>query len=83
MNTQITQFSEGSIYQMSFIGDSDLKPTWKCTKRTPKTVTFERTDSSDKLTRKIKTYDNIEYILQGNYSMAPQISAKRIVTEQN
>jgi hypothetical protein len=79
MNTAITQFETGNIYEMRFIGDSDLRPQYICVKRTAKTVTFERFKSTESITRRIKTYNNVEYIIDGNYSMAPSIKADRVV----
>jgi hypothetical protein len=80
MKTAITQFETGNIYEMSFIGDSDLRPKFICVKRTEKSVTFERFQKpSDKITRRIKVYDNCEFIVDGNYSMAPVINASRLV----
>jgi len=73
------RFETGANYEMRFIGDSELKPLFTCIKRTAKTVTFQRVDGSETLNRRIKEYDNSEYILEGNYSMAPSIRAKNIV----
>jgi hypothetical protein len=74
------KFEIGSVYQMRFIGDSDLRPEFICTKRTAKTVTFERfKNSTEVISRRIKEYDGNEYILEGNYSMAPSINAKNII----
>ena len=73
------KFEKGSIYSMNFIGDSNLKPEFICIKRTAKTATFEKFKGTERLMRKIKVYDNVEYILQGNYSMAPSIRANKMV----
>ena len=76
------KFEEGNIYEMRFIGDSDLRPQWICTKRTAKTVTFERFKSTESITRRVKMssgHTNYEYILDGSYSMAPSINADKIV----
>jgi hypothetical protein len=79
MNTLIA-FETGNIYQMNFIGDSELKPQYICVKTTGKTATFERfRNPSDKITRKIKVWDNVEYIVDGSYSMAPSIYADKVV----
>lgn len=77
--TTTTQFETGNVYEMTFIGDSNLRPQWICTKRTAKTVTFERFKGTESMTRRIKIWDNVEYILDGTYSMAPQIKAIRLV----
>jgi hypothetical protein len=75
-----TRFEEGNIYEMRFIGDSDLKPQFICLKRTAKTATFQRFQSTEKaFTRKIKTYNNSEYIVDGSYSMAPSINSNKVV----
>ncbi len=80
MTNTITKFEEGNIYQMGFIGDSELKPQYICVKRTAKTVTLERfKNPSDSITRRIKTYNNVEYIVDGSYSMAPSIYSDKIV----
>ena len=74
-----TTFAEGNIYEMRFIGDNDLRPKYICVKRTPKTASFERYGTpGNTLTRKIKSYDGVEYIEKGSYSMAPRISAKNV-----
>lgn len=75
-----TTFETGNIYRMNFIVDSDLKVDYICVKRTEKTATFERFQRpSESLTRKIKVYNNVEYVLDGSYSMAPSIYADKIV----
>jgi hypothetical protein len=78
--TTIKTFEAGNIYEMRFIGDSDLRPKFICVKRTATTVTFERFQNpKESIKRKIKVYDNAEFIVDGNYSFAPVISADRIV----
>jgi len=72
-------FEAGNIYEMFFYGDSDLRPQWMCGKLTAKTGTFVNIKTKEVITKKIKSYDNIQYIELGSYSMAPRISAKRIV----
>jgi len=81
MENATIKFEKGNIYQMKFIGDSELKPEFICTKVTPKTATFERFGSKnpESITRKIKTYNGVEYILDGSYSMAPSIKADKVV----
>lgn len=75
-----TRFETGSIYEMRFITDSDLSAKYICVKRTEKTVTFERfMNSSDVISKKIRIYDNEEYVVTANYSMAPCIKSSRIV----
>lgn len=72
-------FAIGKVYTMSFIGDSDLKPKFECIGRTEKTAKFQRVGGKEILTRKIKNYDETEYVLEGSYSMAPSINANREV----
>jgi len=79
MENQITKFEVGNIYEMRFIGDNDLRPQFICVKRTAKTATFECFKGTESLTRRIKEYDNSEYILEGNYSKAPRIKANKVV----
>jgi hypothetical protein len=82
MKTQNTtiEFEAGNIYQMKFIGDSDLKPQYICVKTTGKTATFERfKNPSEVITRKIKVWNGVQYIVDGTYSMAPSIYADKIV----
>ena len=73
------KFEVGNIYVMLFIGDSELRPQWICIKRTAKTATFKRCNDQELITRKIKSYDNTEFVMYGSYSMAPSINAKRII----
>jgi len=75
----ITKFEAGNIYEMRFIGDSNLKVKYICVKRTAKTITFEKFQSTESINRRIKEYNGIEYILDGNYSMSPSIRANNIV----
>ena len=75
-----TQFETGNVYEMRFITDSDLRTEFICTKRTEKSVTFETFKTAhETITRKIKIYDGVEYVLHGNYSMAPCIKADRVI----
>jgi hypothetical protein len=75
-----TKFEAGNVYEMRFVTDSNLRTEFICTKRTEKTVTFETFRSAkEKITRKVKTYEGVEYVLDGNYSMAPCIKADRII----
>lgn len=78
--TTIKTFEAGNIYEMRFIGDSDLRVKFICVKRTATSVTFERFQKpSEVIKRKIKVWDGSEYIVDGSYSMAPSIYAKNIV----
>lgn len=76
----LKKFEIGNIYEMSFVGDSDLKPKFICIDRSPKFATFERYQGTERIKRKIKKgSDGIEYIVDGSYSMAPSINAKKTV----
>ncbi|CAB4152695.1 hypothetical protein UFOVP611_26 [uncultured Caudovirales phage] len=78
--TAITKFEAGNIYEMRFIGDSDLRVKYICVKRTAKSVTFERFQNpADVLRRGIKVWDGSEFVTEGCYSMAPSINAKHLV----
>lgn len=75
-----TKFEIGNIYEMRFITDSDLSVKYICVKRTEKTVKFERFGNpSDSISKKVKVYNNEEYVVTENYSLAPCIKASRIV----
>ncbi len=79
-NATTVKFEEGNIYQMRFIGDSELKPQFICVKRTAKTITFSKIGSNkENMNRRVKVYNNVEYVLEGSYSMAPSIKADKIV----
>jgi len=73
-------FEVHSVYAQSSIVDSQSKTKYICLKRTAKTVTFQRFQqpNSEKITRRIQSYNGVEYIINGSYSMAPSISAKDI-----
>ena len=66
-------FKINNTYKMTFITDADLQVDYKCIKRTAKTATF--TNGDETITRKIKSFDDYEYVVLGNYSMAPSIRA--------
>jgi hypothetical protein len=69
------KFKTGTNYEMRFIGDSDLRVIFTCIKLTEKTATFKNFQNSEVISKKIRIYDNCEFILAGSYSMAPSISA--------
>lgn len=74
--TTTATFTIGSTYEMTFIGDSELRPKFICTKRTPKTVTFKDLHDGEVITRKVRNYTGYETITLGSYSMAPGISSE-------
>ena len=73
------KFEINKYYEMKFIGDSDLKPIFKCINRTEKTVTLKSIIKNEIIKKKIRVLNNEEYILNGNYSMAPSIKANPII----
>ena len=73
------RFELNETYEMRYIGDSDLITLWKCIRLTAKTATFQRENSNEIVTRKIKESQTEEYAVHGPYSMAPSIHAKRKV----
>jgi len=78
--SDLVKFKEGNIYEMRFVTDSDLKVPYICVKRTEKTIYLERfKEPSDKLTRRVKTYNGEEFVVAGSYSMAPSIYASRVI----
>lgn len=74
MGNEVTKFAIGKTYNMRFIGDSNLRPEFVCVKLTAKTATFK--GKHETISKRIKVYDNVEYVLAGSYSMAPSIKAK-------
>lgn len=74
------KFEVGNVYEMTFITDADLRVPYICVKRTAKTVSFERfKNTTERLNKKIKVYNNTEYVLKGDYSMSPMIKANRLI----
>ena len=75
-----TKFEAGNIYEMNFIGDSQLKPKYICVKRTKATATLSCLTTKENITRRIKIdHNNNEYILDGSYSMSPSIRSNKVV----
>ncbi len=60
---------------MRFIGDSQLKVAYTCLSRTAKQAVFVDAAESEIIKRSIKSFDGVEYVLYGNYSMSPIIKA--------
>jgi len=75
----LVKFIAGKTYRMKYIGDSNMFTDWVCIKRTAKSVTFNRVNAVETITKRIKNHDGNEYALYGNYSMAPVITAKRLI----
>lgn len=75
----ITRFETGNIYEMRYIGDSELRPQWICIKLTAKTATFKSLTYDEVISRRIKTHGGTQYILKGTYFNAPCIKATRVV----
>jgi hypothetical protein len=81
-NSTDQKFEVGNVYQMRFIGDSELTPAYICVKLTAKTATFERFKAKvnlDRFTAKIRNYDSCDYVRAASYSMAPSIYAKNLI----
>lgn len=81
MNSNKT-FRESGVYEMTFVGDSQLRPRFICTKRTKSMATFKRlnTKQEEVIKRRVKVgSDGSEYVLDGSYSMSPQIKASNCV----
>lgn len=77
------QFQTGNIYSIGWIGDSELTTLYTVIKRTAKTVTLQRAGQTETIRRKIDFWDDYETCRPtGNYSMAPTLCAKDIVTPE-
>ena len=75
------EFEVHSVYEMRYIGDSDLLVDYIVLKRTAKTITFDRFPHPllEPFSRRVRLdSEGREYIVDGSYSMAPSISAKNI-----
>lgn len=80
MTNNTTKFEIGNVYAMSFITDSELKPSFICVGLTKTQATFERFGNpTDRITKKVKTFNGVDYIVNGSYSMAPVIKADKVV----
>ena len=79
--TLLNKFEKHNIYEMRFIGDSDLKVSMICIKRTNKTASFQefQKSNSETITRKIKVYNGDEYVVTESYSMAPSINSRNLI----
>ena len=74
------KFEAGNIYELRFIGNTELRPKYICVKTTGKTVVFQKFGNpKEEIKRRIKVRENYEYVIDGNYSMAPIIRADKIV----
>ncbi|MGX9755756.1 hypothetical protein ACWYRQ_05750 [Clostridioides difficile] len=73
------KFEVGKTYATRSICDHDCIYTIEVIKRTDKTVTYKEDDTVRRA--KIRFSDDYEYIRVGNYSMAPNFSAKGLVIE--
>ncbi|HFL3570497.1 TPA: hypothetical protein ACG3PM_003810 [Clostridioides difficile] len=68
------KFEVGKTYATRSICDHDCIYTIEVIKRTDKTITYKEYDTVRRA--KIRFNDDYEYIRVGNYSMAPNFSAK-------
>nr|WP_271642905.1 hypothetical protein [Clostridioides difficile] len=73
------KFEVGKTYATRSICDHDCIYTIEVIKRTDKTITYKEDDTVRRA--KIRFSDDYEYIRVGNYSMAPNFSAKNLVIE--
>ncbi|AXU28703.1 hypothetical protein CDIF102859_03002 [Clostridioides difficile] len=73
------KFEVGKTYATRGVCDHDCMFTIEVIKRTDKTLTYKDDDTVRRA--KIRFNDDYEYIRVGNYSMAPNFSAKDLVIE--
>ncbi|WP_332957284.1 hypothetical protein [Clostridioides difficile] len=73
------KFEVGKTYATRSVCDHDCMFTIEVIKRTDKTITYKEDDTVRRA--KIRFSDDYEYIRVGNYSMAPNFSAKGLVIE--
>lgn len=73
------KFEVGKTYATRSICDHDCIYTIEVIKRTDKTITYKEYDTVRRA--KIRFNDDYEYIRVGNYSMAPNFSAKGLAIE--
>ncbi len=73
------KFEVGKTYATRSVCDHDCMFTIGVIKRTDKTITYKEDDTVRRA--KIRFSDDYEYIRVGNYSMAPNFSAKGLVIE--
>ncbi|MCM4100960.1 hypothetical protein ND433_11935 [Clostridioides difficile] len=73
------KFEIGKTYATRSVCDYDCMFTIEVIKRTDKTITYKEDDTVRRA--KIRFNDDYEYIRVGNYSMAPNFSAKDLVIE--
>ncbi len=73
------KFEIGKTYATRSVCDHDCVFTIEVIKRTDKTITYKEDDTVRRA--KIRFSDDYEYIRAGNYSMAPNFSAKDLVIE--
>lgn len=73
------KFEVGKTYATRSICDHDCIYTIEVIKRTDKTITYKEDDTIRRA--KIRFSDDYEYIRVGNYSMAPNFTAKGLVIE--
>lgn len=73
------KFEVGKTYATRSVCDHDCMFTIEVIKITDKTITYKEDDTVRRA--KIRFSDDYEYIRVGNYSMAPNFSAKNLVIE--
>lgn len=78
-------FKVGETYEMSFIGDSELKNFYKVIRRTRSTITIIsiKEKNPKQIRRKVSVYDGVEFVYPlGKFSMAPILDASRRVSKK-
>lgn len=77
---EMTKFEINKTYKMHWIGDSNLFSFYKVTKRTEKTVYLTEINNGEKVSCRIKTSPDEEFVYPtGKYSMCPILRASRKV----
>ena len=81
MNNTIRKFETGKTYQTRSIGDYNCTFKIEVLKRTAKSIWFKDLHDSSIIIRKsVKVYDGVEEVMPlGTYSMAPRITAEKLV----
>jgi hypothetical protein len=75
------KFEIGKTYTTRSIGDYDCIYSFTVIKRTEKFVTVENR-FGEVVRRKVKMVDDVEWFIDGNYSMAPIFRADKFITEE-
>ena len=77
--SKVIKFEVGKTYVTRYIGDSNLKLSYKILSRTDKSVLVEDVKTHESKRCKISIYSGVEQCLpDGNYSKAPVLSADKL-----